>query len=86
MSARRPAIVLNIEEPLTEETASKIRGALGLSGVHWVLVKGDHDSSTIHGAYGPYSEAYVDWLLFTVLSGSTGSWTKIKLSSGPEES
>lgn len=52
---------------------------------NWVLVKGYHDSGTIDGVYGPYTEAYTDWLLTTVLDCSSYNWTKVKLSSGPEE-
>lgn len=52
---------------------------------HWVLVKGYHDSGTINGVYGPYAEAYIDWLLGGLLKYTTDNWTKIKLSSGPEE-
>jgi len=33
----------------------------------WVLVKGYHDSGTIDGVFGPYTEAHADWLLSTVL-------------------
>lgn len=52
---------------------------------NWVLVKGYHDSGTIDGVYGPYTEAYTDWLLAEPLGNSYGNWTKVKLSSGPEE-
>jgi hypothetical protein len=53
---------------------------------NWVLVKGYHDSGTIDGVFGPYAEAHADWLLGDLLGGSTyGNWTKVKLSSGPEE-
>jgi hypothetical protein len=48
-------------------------------------VKGYHDSGTINGVYGPYAEAYTDWLLKGPLEYSSSNWTKVKLSSGPEE-
>lgn len=51
----------------------------------WVLVKGWHDSGGVEGVYGPYTEAHADWLLGSLLDGSTHNWTKVKLSSGPEE-
>lgn len=51
----------------------------------FALVKGYHDSGTIDGVYGPYTEAYIDWLLSGLLEYSSGNWTKVKLSSGPEE-
>jgi hypothetical protein len=51
---------------------------------NWVLVKGYHDSGTIDGVYGPYTEAHADWLLSDLLSNAYGNWTKVKLASGPE--
>ena len=51
----------------------------------WVLVKGYHDSGTIDGVFGPYTEDYADWLLAEPLSNSYGNWTKVRLQSGPEE-
>ena len=50
----------------------------------WVLVKGYHDSGTIDGVFGPYDEAYIDWLLKGLLEYSSSNWTKVKLSAGPE--
>lgn len=52
----------------------------------WVLVEGCHDSGSINGVYGPYTEAYIDWLLAAPLQYHSGNWTKVKLSSGPGES
>lgn len=88
MSADRPVIVLRVEEPLTPELADRIREVFEPKpdpDASWVLIKGYHDSGTIDGVYGPYTEAYIDWLLAEPLSNGYGNLTKIKLSSGPEE-
>lgn len=52
------------------------------AGTNWVLVKGSHDSGTIHGVYGPYSELQADWLLTHFLDCSTYNWTKAELQEG----
>ena len=52
----------------------------------WVLVKGVPGSDAIDGVYGPFTEAYADWVLHTLASDSYAYWTRHKLSSGPEES
>lgn len=53
-------------------------------GTDWVLVKGYHDSGTIDGVFGPYTEQYADWLLSDALDCSSCNWTKAKLKNGPE--
>lgn len=84
MSGERPVIVLRADEPLTPELADRIRAAFDPPEPRWVLVKGYHDSGTIDGVYGPYTEEYADWLLGNVLDGTYSNWTKARLSSGPE--
>jgi hypothetical protein len=66
-------------------TRAMIGYAEAAEATSWVLVKGYHDSGTIDGVYGPYAEAYADWLLAGPLEFTADNWTKVKLSSGPEE-
>jgi hypothetical protein len=49
------------------------------AGTNWVLVKGHHDSGTIKGVYGPYTEQQADWLLAEILDCSSYNWTKTRL-------
>jgi hypothetical protein len=66
-------------------TRAMIGYAEAAEATRWVLVEGYHDSGTINGVYGPYTEAYIDWLLAAPLQYHSGNWTKVKLSDGPEE-
>lgn len=76
-------IQLEIGGLLTEDEKGSLRARL-IDQREWVLVKGWHDSGTIDGVYGPYTEAHIDWLMQGLLEYSSGNWTKIKLSGGPE--
>jgi hypothetical protein len=72
-------------ERVTERIGAHLKGALRVPDARrWVLVKGYHDSGRIEGVLGPYAEEYADWLLGSVLDCSSFNWTKVKLSSGPE--
>lgn len=53
-------------------------------GTNWVLVKGSHDSGTIHGVYGPYTEEHTDWLMRELLDCSSYNWTKAELQTWTE--
>lgn len=66
---------------LPTEIVVKIRAHLHTTATaDWVLVKGSHDSGTIDGVFGPYSEARAGWLLANMLDTSYSNWTKIELS------
>ena len=54
------------------------------AGTNWVLVKGSHDSGTVHGVYGPYTEEHAGWLMRELLELSSYNWTMTELQTGPE--
>ena len=53
------------------------------AGTTWVLVKGWHDSGTLEGVFGPYSQDHAEWLLKEMLDNSTNNWTLMQLATGP---
>jgi hypothetical protein len=97
MAVMREQVVkvrLELEPPEPDLFIRWLRDAIKIRAVvlaepkeepQWVLVQGYHDSGTIDGVYGPYTEAEADWLLAGPLSSSYGNLTKVKLSRGPEE-
>ena len=81
--------VIHIDGPLTADNAKRIEAQLNEwlnPAPRWfVLVKGHHDSGTIDGVFGPYTEKLCDWLLGNVLDCSSYNWTKVRLQDGPGE-
>lgn len=88
--ASDPMIALSINGLTTsgdqEGLRDLLRQALDIPRRQWVLVHGQHDSGTIEGVFGPYTEEHADWLLGSMLNATYGNWTKARLSSGPESS
>jgi hypothetical protein len=92
-----PPIVLRIDGKLTPEDLEEMKQRLSEAlserrppvilppREEWVLVKGWHDSGTIDGVYGPYTEERARWLMGGMLEYASANWTLAGVQSGPPE-